>query len=229
MNARFVVGLTGGIASGKTAVSEALAALGADIVDTDVIAREVVAPGSEGLAAVATRFGPGVLTSEGTLDRAGLRRHVFADAGARRELEAILHPRIRALSLARLAAGHGAYVVLVVPLLVESGAYGFVDRLLVVDVPEAVQIERVQRRDGGDVESTRRVLAAQVDRATRLGAADEVIRNTGSLEALQAQCRQADRRYRALAGQKALIAATPSPDAARAHSRSAAEPTPPSA
>jgi dephospho-CoA kinase len=119
--------------------------------------------------------------------------------------------------------------VLVVPLLLESGAYGFVDRLLVVDVPEAVQIERVQRRDGIDVESARRVLAAQVDRATRLGAADEVIRNSGSLEALQAQCRQADRRYRWLAGQKALIAAMPSPEAARTHSTSAAEPTPPSA
>lgn len=229
MRQRLVIGLTGGIASGKTAVSHTLAALGADIVDTDLLAREVVAPGSAGFAAVVARFGPEVLTSAGTLDRAALRRRVFVDADARRELEAILHPRIHALSLARLAVGHGPYVVLVVPLLLESGTYGFVDRVLVVDVPEAVQIQRVQRRDGVDAEAARRVLAAQVDRATRLCAADEVIRNTGSLEALQAQCRQVDRRYRVLAGQKARIAATPSPAAARTHAKSAAEPTPPSA
>jgi dephospho-CoA kinase len=214
MGKRFVVGLTGGIASGKTAVSDQLAALGADIVDTDLIAREVVAPGSEGLLAVATRFGAGVLTAEGSLDRAALRRHVFADPGARRELEAILHPRIRALSLARVREGSGPYVVLVVPLLVESGAYGFVNRVLVVDVPETVQMERLRRRDGSDEASARSMLAAQVDRGTRLAEADDVIRNTGTLDALLAQSQQADRRYRQLGGQKALIAAMPSPHAA---------------
>lgn len=196
MGKRFVVGLTGGIASGKTAVSDQLAALGADIVDTDLIAREVVAPGSEGLLAVATRFGAGVLTAEGSLDRAALRRHVFADPGARRELEAILHPRIRALSLARVREGSGPYVVLVVPLLVESGAYGFVNRVLVVDVPETVQLERLRRRDGGDEASAYRILAAQTKRDTRLASADDVIRNTGDRSALDRQAAAAHRRYR---------------------------------
>ncbi|MFO1494652.1 MAG: dephospho-CoA kinase [Lysobacterales bacterium] len=199
--AAFVVGLTGGIASGKSAVAAALVQLGATLVDTDVIAREVVEPGSEGLAAVCARFGPDVLTADGSLDRAALRRRVFEDAPARQSLEAILHPRIRAVAAAQVGAAAGPYVVLAVPLLVESAQYDWVQRVLVVDCDPASQRARLQARDGISVDLADRMLAAQADRPARLACADEVIRNTGSLDALQRQARCCHRRYLTLAAQ----------------------------
>lgn len=199
--AAFVVGLTGGIASGKSAVADALVRLGATLVDTDVIAREVVEPGSDGLAAVCARFGSEVLTADGKLDRAALRRRVFADALARKALEQILHPRIRAAAAAAIAAAAGPYVVLAVPLLVESGQYNWVQRVLVVDCDPATQRARLQARDGIDADLAERMLAAQADRLARLACADEVVRNTGSLDALQRQAQCCHRRYLSLAAQ----------------------------
>lgn len=199
--AAFVVGLTGGIASGKSAVADALVRLGATLVDTDVIAREVVEPGSDGLAAVCARFGPEVLKADGSLDRSALRQHVFADAAARKALEEILHPRIRAAAATAVASAAGPYVVLAVPLLVESGQYDWVQRVLVVDCDPATQRARLQARDGIGADLAERMLAAQADRLARLACADEVIRNTGSLDALQRQAQCCHRRYLSLAAQ----------------------------
>jgi len=181
------VGLTGGIASGKTAVSDAFAALGVPVIDTDVIAREVVAPGSEALAEIRARFGDEVITAAGGLDRARMRELVFADTARRRELEAILHPRIRAETLGQAAAARAAYVVIVVPLLVETGFAEFVDQVVVVDCPEAVQRARLMERDAHSAAQAQRILDSQADRATRLARADHVIGNEGSLADLQAQ------------------------------------------
>jgi dephospho-CoA kinase len=181
------VGLTGGIASGKTAVSDAFAALGVPVIDTDVIAREVVAPGSEALAEIRARFGDDVITAAGGLHRARMRELVFADTARRRELEAILHPRIRAETLGQAAAARAAYVVIVVPLLVETGFAEFVDQVVVVDCPEAVQRARLMERDAHSEAQAQRILDSQANRATRLARADHVIRNEGSLADLQAQ------------------------------------------
>lgn len=199
----WVLGLTGGIGSGKSAAAAAFARLGVPVVDTDLLAREIVAPGSEGLAAVVATFGPGTLAADGTLDRAAMRRRVFADPAARQQLEAITHPRIRALAAERIAALAGSdspYCVLVVPLLIESGAYdALCTRVLVVDVPPEVQLARVCARDGADETLARSILAAQLPRAARLAAADEVLDNAGTLAGLDAAVARLDRRYRALA------------------------------
>jgi dephospho-CoA kinase len=194
-----VIGLTGGVASGKTAVADTLAATGVGVVDTDVLAREVVAAGSAGLAELVQAFGSGILRQDGTLDRRQMRERVFADAGAKAELEAILHPRIRELSIARVATVATAYAVLVVPLLVESGRYDWVDRVLVVDVDPVVQRERLLARDGISVAVAEQMLAAQASRSERLLAADEVIRNVGTREQLQRQTLIAHCRYLTLA------------------------------
>ncbi len=183
----FLVGLTGGIASGKSTVAELFAALGAGIIDTDLIARELVVPGSEALAAIVARFGREVLTPEGTLDRRRLREIVFADPARRRELEAILHPAIRETALARAAESDAPYVVFVVPLLFETGFDRLVDRSLVVDCPEPVQIERLVARDGISAEKARAMLDAQLPRSERLAAADDVIDNSGDLAATRAR------------------------------------------
>ncbi len=181
------VGLTGGIASGKSAVSRAFEALGVTVVDTDVIAREVVMPGSPALEEIRQTFGDAVVAADGTLDRRGLREQVFADDTRRRELEAILHPRIRALTLERAAQAAGDYVVIVVPLLVETGFDRLVDRVVVVDCPEAQQLKRLMQRDGQDEATARRILAAQASREARLARADHVIDNSGTLAATEAQ------------------------------------------
>ena len=181
------VGLTGGIASGKSAVSRAFEALGVTVVDTDVIAREVVMPGSPALEEIRQTFGDAVVAADGTLDRRGLREQVFADDTRRRELEAILHPRIRALTLERAAQAAGDYVVIVVPLLVETGFDRLVDRVVVVDCPEAQQLKRLMQRDGQDEAPARRILAAQASREARLARADHVIDNSGTLAATEAQ------------------------------------------
>jgi len=189
------VGLTGGIASGKSTVAELFAELGARLVDTDVVAREAVKPGSEGLAAIRDAFGHEFLTEAGELDRERMRALIFADPAQRRRLEAILHPLIRRRTLALAAASPGPYVLIAVPLLVETGFGELVDRVLVVDCPESIQVERLMRRDTIDEPAARAVLAAQVDRRTRLAAADDVVDNAGDLAATRRQVETLHARY----------------------------------
>lgn len=197
-----VIGLTGGIGSGKSTVAACFERLGVTVVDTDAIAHAVVAPGQPGLAAVVAAFGSGILQADGTLDRAALRRRVFADAQERHRLEAILHPLIRAESDRRLASAGPPYALLMVPLLVETGAQrsGRFARILVVDLPEALQVERVQRRSGLDGAEVRAIMATQASRAERLAAADDVVSNEGPPEALEAAVATLHRRYLELAG-----------------------------
>jgi dephospho-CoA kinase len=191
------VGLTGGIGSGKSAVADRLAALGAVVIDTDAISRELTAPGGGALGSLAAAFGPGAIAKDGGLDRAAMRQRVFADEGERRRLEGILHPLIRDECARRLERARGPYALLVVPLFFESGAWaGRVDRVVVVDCPESVQVARTVARSGLAEAEVRAIMAAQWPRWRRLQAADEVIWNGGSLEALQAQCEALDRRLR---------------------------------
>jgi dephospho-CoA kinase len=200
----YVVALTGGIASGKSAVTRRFEALGIGIHDADVAAREVVKPGSEGLAAIVQTFGAGVLDGEGHLDRAAMRRRVFADDMARRQLEAITHPRVRAWLRERAAADGGPYCILAIPLLAENIAhYRWVDRVLVVDAPENVQLERLVRRDGIDEALARRMIERQATRQQRLAIADDVIENTGEESALDAAVSALHQRYLALAKDRA--------------------------
>lgn len=195
------VGLTGGIGSGKSTVAALFAARGVPVIDTDVIARELTAPAGLALGEIRTTLGDGVLQADGGLDRGALRRLVFSDANARRQLEAILHPRIRAQVEHALGTLQAPYALIVIPLLVETGSYRDVlDRVLVVDCPEALQIERVIARSGlsrGEVEA---ILAAQASRAARLAAADDVIENIGSTDDLQAAVAALHARYLALSG-----------------------------
>ena len=196
----FTVALTGGIASGKTAVSDAFSALGVPVIDTDVIARSVVEPGSPGLQQVVAAFGDGVLNAEGGLDRAGLRQVIFADPQARTRLEGILHPLIARAARAELEEVMAPYAILVVPLLVESGLFEDADRILVVDVPEHVQIQRLMQRDGGTEASATRALQAQASREQRLEKADDVLENTGTLAQLQVSVADLHRQYLEWAG-----------------------------
>ena len=198
-NKPMIIALTGGVASGKSTVSDRFAELGVPVVDTDVLAREVVAPGSAGLSEVAAAFGSEVVDGNGRLDRAALRRRVFDETATRRRLEEILHPRIAAEARRRLAAVEAPYAVLVVPLLVESGLFEDADRVLAVDVPERLQVERLMARDGASRSQARAMLEAQASREERLARADEVIENTGSLEALLRQVDRLDQKYRAVA------------------------------
>lgn len=195
-----MVGLTGGIASGKSAAADAFARRGVSVIDTDVLAREVVAPGSPGLAEVVDAFGESVLDTQGALDRRRLRERVFADAAALARLEAITHPRIEALVQERLASASGPYAMLVVPLLVEKGWQRLVDRVLVVDAPVAVQRQRLMARDGIDAAAADAILARQASREERLAAADDVLDNAGDAAALDRGVERLHRRYRALAG-----------------------------
>jgi dephospho-CoA kinase len=181
MARRLRIGLTGGIASGKSTVAERFAQLGIPVIDADVAARDVVAPGTLGLVQVIERFGPGVLAENGELDRRALRQRIFSNPGSRQDLEAILHPLIREAMEHSAEAMVGPYLIMVIPLLVESGSRGRVDRILVVDVDEAVQLERMQARDGGSVEQARAILASQAGRAARLAAADDVLLNAGTV------------------------------------------------
>lgn len=203
------IGLTGGVASGKSLVGGYFAALGVVTVDADTLAREVVAPGSEGLDAVIEAFGGAVLAADGTLDRAALRRRIFDDDDARQRLEGILHPRIRALMDARVEARRSAgdaYCIAIVPLLVETGQDARYDRVLVVDAPEAVQIARLRARDGTDAATAGAMLARQASRARRLARADDVIANGDAVPSdtgVGCQVAALDRKYRALAARAA--------------------------
>jgi dephospho-CoA kinase len=189
------IGLTGGIASGKSTVADMFADLGVPVIDTDVISREVVAPGEPALAEIREAFGPGVIAADGTLDRAAMRSLVFGDSAARRRLEAILHPKIGKVTREQADAAEGAYQIIVVPLLVESPLRGFVDRVLVVDCDEDTQVTRLLARDTETEEQARRILAAQSSRAERLAIADDVISNDGNLDAVREQVRVLHRRY----------------------------------
>ena len=194
------IGLTGGIASGKSAAAAVFAELGVPVIDSDVIAREVVAPGSHGLAAIRARFGEGVLQADGQLDRRALRAQVFADPTARRELEALTHPLIRERMAAQSAAAGGPYQIHAIPLLVEGGARRpGIDRVLVIDCPEEIQVQRVMARDRADEAGARAVLAAQASRAQRLAAADDVIVNDQGLETLREAVVTLHQRYLGLA------------------------------
>ncbi len=194
------IGLTGGVASGKSAVADAFVELGAALVDTDAVAREVVARDTPGLAAVVEAFGEGVLDERGELDRRRLRALVFDDPESRRRLEHILHPLIRERTLERAEAAAGPYVLIAVPLLVETGFGELVDRVLVVDCPPELQAERLIERDGLDAAAADAMIRAQVDRETRLAAADDVVDNSGTLEATRTQVRALHERYVELAG-----------------------------
>jgi dephospho-CoA kinase len=200
---RLVVGLTGGIASGKSVVAAMFVALGAGLVDTDVVARDVVAPGEPGLAAVRNAFGAGILLPSGELDRAALRSLVFSDPAKRRQLESLLHPLIRAATLRKLRDVATPYAIVAVPLLVETDFGRLVDRVLVVDCPEHLQLERLIRRDAIPHAEALAMLRAQSDRAARLKAAHDVIDNSGTREATRTQVEQLHRRYLELAAQAA--------------------------
>ena len=198
----YVVGLTGGIASGKSEVARRFQALGVQVIDADVAARDVVSVGSEGLAEVIAAFGPGVLDAAGALDRAAMRRRAFDDPGVRTRLEAIVHPRVRALLEAGCASVTGDYVIAAIPLLAEGGGrehYPWLDRILVIDVAPGIQLTRLLQRDGIDAALAQRMVAAQASRERRLAIADDVIVNNGSLEALATHVEALDQRYRTLA------------------------------
>lgn len=183
------IGLTGGIASGKSTVADMFAELGVVVIDTDVIAREVVQPGEPAIDEIRAEFGDRLILASGELDRAAMRDLVFADAPARGKLEAILHPRIRASTVRQAEAAGGEYQLIVVPLLAESPIRDFVDRILVVDCQEEMQIQRLLARDAGSEEQARRILAAQASREQRLAIADDVILNDGDLEHTRDQVR----------------------------------------
>lgn len=195
----FIVGLTGGIGSGKSAVAARFADLGIAVVDTDAIAHELTGAGGAAMPAIAAAFGPAVVSAAGALDRAAMRRLAFADAGVRQRLEGILHPMIRHEALARCEQAlsqHSPYVILAVPLLVESGAYRqYVRRVLVVDCDEAVQEQRVMARSGLAADEVRRIMSTQAARAERRAAADDIIDNNGDLAALIPQVEALHNRY----------------------------------
>lgn len=196
----FVVGLTGGIGSGKSEVSSRLAALGADIVDADEIARTLTAAGGVAMDRVRQAFGDRYVRADGSLDRHAMRALAFEDPLARARLEALLHPAIRAETDRALAASRGPYAVLVVPLLFETRGYaGRVNRTLLVDCGAALQVERASRRPGLDEAQVRRIMDAQWPRWRRLQAADDVVWNGAGLAELETQCRALDSRYRAAA------------------------------
>lgn len=196
---RYRVALTGGIASGKSTVADMFAALGVPIIDTDVIARQVVQPGQPALDEIRVRFGNEVIDDAGNLDRRALRSMVFADENARLGLEAILHPRIGAETRRQADAAEGPYQIIVVPLLVGSPLAKFVDRILVVDCDEEVQLQRLLARDNETVEQARRILSAQASREARLAIADDVISNNRGLDETRRQVRELDKTFRHLA------------------------------
>ncbi|MBO9665053.1 dephospho-CoA kinase [Dokdonella sp.] len=198
----FIVALTGGIASGKSAASDRFAELGAEVIDADRIARELVAPGQPALAEIAAAFGPEALDASGALDRRTMRERVFAEPAARRRLEAILHPRVRHALRERAGASTAPYVVLAIPLLTESGGYDWVDRVLVVDTPRETQHRRLVARDDITPELADAMLDAQATRAQRLALADDVVANDGSLSELHARIAELHRRYLAMAARK---------------------------
>ncbi len=201
----FVVALTGGIASGKTVVSDAFAKLGANIVDTDIIAREIVSAGTAGLKAVVDTFGTQILDQEGNLDRQQMRAIIFTDLTQRKRLENLVHPLIRTEAINQLQASDAQIAILVVPLLIESGeAYGWVDRVLVVDAPESTQIKRLMRRDGISKIQAEAILYSQATREQRLLVADDVLNNDGDLKKLKQETESLYENYLQQVGDKSF-------------------------
>ncbi|WP_017779052.1 dephospho-CoA kinase [Aeromonas dhakensis] len=200
----YVVAITGGIGSGKTTVANQFAELGIEVVDADIIAREVVEPGTLALAAIAAHFGADVIAPDGRLDRRQLRERVFTDPQAKDRLNALLHPLIRSEMQRQCAAARSPYCLLVVPLLVENGLTALANRVLVIDVDEATQIERTCRRDGVSREQAEAILAAQASRTERLAAADDVLDNqNGTPEAIKSRIFALHETYLAFASQQA--------------------------
>jgi len=195
------VGLTGGIASGKSTAAKFFGALGVPIIDTDQLARDVVEPGQPPLERLVERFGQGILTEDGHLDRPALRNIVFSDPKARADLEALTHPAIGAAVEARSNEVGGVYQILVLPLLVEKNLGSQLNRVLVVDCDEELQIRRLQSRDGSTLEQARAILNAQASRSSRLKAAHDVIKNEGDMSAVREQVEQLHARYLELAQQ----------------------------
>ncbi len=202
MRTGYRVALTGGIASGKTTVADLFAALGATIVDTDLLAREVVAPGTALLAEIAAHFGTDMLAADGTLNRRALRERVFSNPGDRLWLEGRTHPAIRALTDLRCDEARGPYSLVAIPLLVETRGADRFDRVLVVDCEPELQLTRLMARDGISREAAGKMLSAQVSREQRLAVADDVIRNDGDIAALSEQVARLHREYAAAAGSK---------------------------
>ena len=200
----YVVAITGGIGSGKTTVANQFAALGIEVVDADLIAREVVAPGTPALAAIVNHFGPEILTEQGLLDRRVLRERIFSDPAAKSWLNALLHPIIRSEMLRQCAAVSSPYCLLVVPLLVENRLTELADRVLVIDVDEATQIERTCHRDGVSREQAQAILASQANRSERLAMADDVLDNqSGTTETIRERILALHETYLAFASQQA--------------------------
>ena len=198
----YCVGLTGGIASGKSAVAHAFEALGIVVADADIAAREAVALGSDGLAEVVAAFGPDILDSTGALDRAAMRKRVFGDDAARKRIEAIIHPRVRESLAQQCAQATSPYAIAAIPLLAEVGAraaYPWLQRILVVDVPVDVQHARLIQRDGIDAVLAERMIAAQATRKQRLAIADDIVVNTGTFDELQKHISALNARYRRFA------------------------------
>jgi dephospho-CoA kinase len=193
------VGLTGGIASGKSTAAKFFGELGVPILDSDQVARDVVEPGQPPLERLVQRFGPSILTADGHLDRPALRDIVFSDPKARADLEALTHPAIGAAMEARSALAGGPYQILVIPLLVEKNLASHLDRVLVVDCEEALQLRRLHRRDGATRQQAQAILDAQASRAARLKAADDVISNGGTIDAVRGQVTALHARYLELA------------------------------
>jgi len=196
----FRIGLTGGVASGKSLVAELFAEHGVPVIDTDEIARQVVAPGQKALEVIQAEFGPDMLTIGGELDRAALRSRIFASEAERQRLEAILHPRIRGRALEMSTTLGGPYQIMVVPLLIETDFQQLVDRILVVDCPESMQRERLTKRDDEDPDQADRIMSAQLSRKERLRSADDVIDNAGTREQTRRQVDALHRVYLDLAG-----------------------------
>lgn len=195
MPKRLTIGLTGGIASGKSTVAERFVELGTPVIDADQVARDVVAPGQPGLLLVLERFGIGMRNPSGTLNRQALRDRIFKDPSARRDLEAALHPLINAEMRARAEHIEGPYIVLAIPLLVEGGSRDNIDRILCVDVDGALQLTRLMARDGGSEDQALAMLAAQASRAERLAVADDVLLNDGTVSDLRQQVDTLHARY----------------------------------
>jgi dephospho-CoA kinase len=200
MPSTLIIGLTGGIGSGKSAASECFAQLGITIVDADIVAREVVEPGTAALQAIAEHFGPGILLADGSLDRAQLRRLIFATPAQKEWLEALLHPLINQRLRHQLDSATSAYAVFVSPLLLETRQHELADRIAVVDCSPETQIQRAASRDGIDPAQIKRIMATQLSRAERLARADDILTNQGDLAALKAQVQQLHLKYLGASG-----------------------------
>ena len=198
----FVVGLTGGIGSGKSTVTRSFSTLGINIIDADVIARDVVSVGSQALTEIANHFGPDVLLADGNLDRNKVRDIIFSDPQAKKWLESLLHPKIRKKILDEIELSHSIYTIVSAPLLIETGLDQIVDRVLVVDIPETIQIERTALRDKISNKQVETIILSQVNRETRLQRADDIIDNSGSVEETKAQVEKLHTTYLTFASNK---------------------------